>query len=134
MSSEVLDWLARWEALVNAGDIEAARSFFATDVVAFGSLATTMYGLDALVARQWSQIWPTIRDFAFDRDTLSVRTVGDGTLAVIAGAYRSLGKDGGGGWYDRAGRATLVLEKRGGRYLCVHSHFSMNPGVPAKRV
>lgn len=134
MSSEALDWLARWEALVNAGDIEAARSFFATDVVAFGSLAITMYGLDELVARQWSQIWPTIRDFAFDRDTLSVRTVGDGKFAVIAGAYRSLGKDGAGGWYDRAGRATLVLEKRGGRYLCVHSHFSMNPGIPARRV
>jgi ketosteroid isomerase-like protein len=134
MPSEALDWLARWEVLVNKGDIEADWPFFAEYVVAFGSLAPAMYGLDALIARQWSQIWPTIRDFAFDRGTLSVRTVGDGALVIIAGEYRSLGKDGAGGWYDRAGRATLALEKRDSRYVCVHSHFSMNPGVPAKRI
>jgi ketosteroid isomerase-like protein len=134
MSSEALEWLGRWEALVNAGDIEAARPFFAGDVVAFGSLAPAMHGLDALVARQWSQIWPTIRDFALDRETLSVRSVGGGALVVIAGEYRSLGKDGNGGWYDRAGRTTLVLEKRAGGYVCVHSHFSMVPGIPARRV
>jgi ketosteroid isomerase-like protein len=134
MTTDALAWLARWEALVNAGDIEAARPFFAEDVVAFGSLTPAMHGLDALVARQWSQIWPTIRDFALNRDTLSVRSVGDGSLAVLAGEYRSLGKDGAGGWYDRAGRATLVLERRDAGYVCVHSHFSMYPGIPAKRV
>ena len=134
MSTDALAWLARWENLVNAGDIEAARPFFAEDVVAFGSLTAAMRGLDDLVERQWSQIWPTIRDFALDRDALSIRTGGNGSFVVIAGSYRSQGKDGAGGWYDRAGRATLVLERREAGYVCVHSHFSMNLGVPPKRV
>ncbi len=32
--------------------------------------------------------------------------------------------------FDRPGRATLVFHKAGGKWLCVHSHMSLNKGVP----
>jgi ketosteroid isomerase-like protein len=126
-----LEWLRAWQGNINSGDLAAGRTLFADDVVAFGSLAGMMVGKDDLIARQWSRMWPRLRDFAFDFDRLTLLgEPGDTTLTIVA-PWQSLGTKGGGtGWYERRGRATLVLKHTPGGYRCIHSHFSMEPGIP----
>jgi hypothetical protein len=41
----------------------------------------------------------------------------------------SKGKAVDGGWYDRKGRATLVLGLENSLLRCSHSHLSMDPGT-----
>lgn len=123
-------WLRAWEKLINTGDYESARQLFAPDVIAFGSLAQTMTGLDELEQEQWRKIWSTIRGFAFDPPVLL--SAGDET-ATLALRWNSEGMTEDGGWYERHGRCTLVLERRGSGLVCTHSHFSMDPGIPPRR-
>lgn len=123
-------WLRAWETLINTGDYATARRLFAPGVVAFGSLASTTTGLDALEQQQWRQIWGTIRAFAFG-SPLQVTTAAETTTLALR--WRSEGLLADGGWYERSGRCTLVLELRGAGLVCTHSHFSMDPGVAPRR-
>ena len=34
--------------------------------------------------------------------------------------------------FHRPGRATVILERRDGQWLSVHTHFSLNPGTPPR--
>lgn len=124
---EVLAWLERWTQAIRDRDFETGRQMFAPDVVAFGSLAGMMRGIDTLVEEQWRRIWTETRHFSFE-DPVLLSAVGE--MAVAAAAWSSEGRlpD---GWYDRRGRATLVLERRSGELVCIHSHFSMLPGTLA---
>ncbi|HZP19900.1 MAG TPA: hypothetical protein VFB16_06770 [Bauldia sp.] len=37
------------------------------------------------------------------------------------------------GWNERRGRATLVLQRMPGKgCICIHSRFSMEPGIPPR--
>lgn len=128
--ADSISWLGTWEQLINAGDYESARHLFAPDVVAFGSLAQTMNGLDALEQEQWRKIWGTIRDFAFEAPVHLSACDNASTLAL---RWHSQGMTEDGGWYQRRGRCTLVLERRGRGLVCTHSHFSMDPGIPPRR-
>jgi ketosteroid isomerase-like protein len=125
---EALEWLKEWERLINDVDFESARSLFADSVVSFGTVAEVLYGLDQLEAMQWRKIWPTIRDFKFEEPKILVFKPGLATLVVL---WHSRGKTKDGGWYRRKGRATLVLKKAKGSLRCIHSHLSMEPGIPA---
>jgi hypothetical protein len=89
-----------------------------------------MMGLDALEREQWRKIWPTIRNFKFD-DPVIFSPEGASSFIIVLGTWRSEGKTMGHKWYDRRGRVTLALESKMGPLLCIHSHFSMEPGVPA---
>lgn len=129
--SDAISWLRAWEQLINAGDYESARHLFAPDVVAFGSLAGTMSGLDALEQEQWRRIWGTIRGFTFEAPARL--STGDDTT-TLALRWRSEGMTEDGGWYERRGRCTLVLGLRGRGLVCTHSHFSMDPGIPPLRL
>lgn len=129
--ADLTSWLSAWQQLINAGDYEAARQLFAPDVVAFGSLAQTMSGLDALEQEQWRKIWSTTRNFAFEAPVF--QAAGDETW-TLALRWRSEGMTEDGGWYERRGRCTLVLERRGRGLVCTHSHFSMDPGIPPLRL
>jgi ketosteroid isomerase-like protein len=129
LAARVVDWMRRWESLINTGDIETARPMFDPSVIAFGSLTAIMDGRDALIGRQWSQMWPRLKDFAFAYDDARILGgEGDRTVSVAA-PWRSLGRKGD-GWYERRGRCTLVLRHAGDDFVCIHSHFSMEPGIP----
>ena len=128
MKVEALEWLKEWERLINDVDFEGARPLFADSVVSFGTVAEVLYGLDQLEAMQWRKIWPTIRDFKFEEPKILVSKPGIATLVVL---WHSRGKTKNGGWYRRKGRATLVLKKAKGGLRCIHSHLSMEPGIPA---
>jgi ketosteroid isomerase-like protein len=129
VKAEALEWLKQWERMINAMDFEAARPLFADSVVSFGTFAGFLYGLDQLEAHQWRKIWPTITDFKFEEPNIlfSKDDPGTATLAVL---WHSRGRAKNGGWYPRKGRATLILKNDKGSLRCIHSHLSMEPGIP----
>jgi ketosteroid isomerase-like protein len=129
MKAEVLQWLRRWERLINSQNFAEARSLFAKDVVSFGTLAEILTGLDDLEARQWRRIWPTIAGFTFD-DPLVLVSEESPRMATVISLWHSQGKKGKDGFYQRRGRATLILRSEKDGLRCIHSHLSMEPGIP----
>lgn len=128
MNNKALAWLRQWESMINAADFVGARRLFSPDVVSFGTLTGSMTGLQELEDLQWRKIWPTIKDFKFD-DPMVLFSGEPAPSAVIVSLWQSSGKTGG-GWYDRKGRATLVLRQENNLLVCCHSHLSMDPGIP----
>lgn len=127
-AAAVRAWFERLETAVRAVDYDAGRAIVADDVVSFGTKAVTVRGLDHLQDNQWSGIWPTTEGFTVDLDSLHADRAGALAWGVVT--WTSTGFDEVGEPFDRPGRATVVLERRDGRWLAVHTHFSLFPGVP----
>ena len=117
-------WLEVFQAAVRGRDFAGGRTLFADDAVAFGTWARAVAGLDNIEREQWKNVWPRIRGFHFEEDTC-VRTSGE--HAWIAGSWSTEVTGPDGRQVQRPGRGTFVLERRGGRWLAVHSHFSLLP-------
>ena len=117
-------WLQTFETAVRACDFATGRTMFADDAVAFGTWARAVAGLTNIEREQWHNVWPRIRGFHFEPDT-RVRTSGD--HAWIAGSWSTEVTGPDGRPLERPGRGTFVLERRDGRWLAVHSHFSLLP-------
>lgn len=126
----VREWFARWGECVASKDFETARTLFDPAVLGFGTYADVLEGLDALEARQWRAIWPTIEDFRFELDGLRCLVSPDGLMATGIAAWGSTGIDAGGARFDRPGRASVVLVRDAptGPWRGVHTHFSRCPG------
>jgi ketosteroid isomerase-like protein len=131
MKAAALQWLRQWEALINAQDFARARSLFSQDVISFGTFAEILNGLDELEALQWRTIWPTIADFTFEETHVLVSEASPQIVTIVT-LWRSKGKTKNAGWYDRKGRATLILKSEDDRLRCIHSHLSMAPGIPPR--
>jgi ketosteroid isomerase-like protein len=127
---EIEAWLITWQRFINETAYESARPLFAEEVVAFGTVTGYMRGLAELESRQWRQVWYRIKDFAFETESLTLFGEPSSDIVTVACVWHSLGQalD---GWYMRRGRVTLVLRKTGSALQCIHSHFSMEPGIPA---
>ncbi len=129
--SEVARWLRRFANCVRRVDYEAGAGLFSPAVLGFGTHAGRVNGRDALVARQWSHIWPNTADMAFEVEQQVLHFASDDRLVCVAVPFTSTGFDPWGRPFHRPGRATLVLERdEGGPWLCRHSHFSLLPGTP----
>jgi ketosteroid isomerase-like protein len=120
------EWLAEMQACVRAVDYERCRAIFAEDVVGFGTKAAAAIGLDALERDQWRHIWGRIRNFTFLMDQLHCALYGDEGL-WLGCPWTSESPTTEGGWRQRPGRITAVLEQRNGRWLAVHTHHSLVP-------
>lgn len=118
-------WLAALQRCVRAVDYESAQPLFAPEVQAFGTYAAIVDGRDALQRDQWQHIWPTIREFTFR--VAAARCVGSDTLLGVVVPWDSLGVGPDGTTVPRPGRATVILVRRGERWVAVHSHFSVAP-------
>jgi ketosteroid isomerase-like protein len=118
-------WLLEMQASVRSIDYARARSLFAEDVVAFGTFAAVVSGLDRLEHEQWRKIWPTIRDFTFRLDL--VHCLGSEDAMCVVVPWDSIGVRDDGQTFDRPGRATVLLAPRGERWVATHSHFSVAP-------
>jgi ketosteroid isomerase-like protein len=129
----VRDWVATWGEEVAGVELERARDRFDPDVVAFGTHADVVAGLDNLHDEQWSRVWPTIEGFAFRVDDVVVLASPDGRQAVAVVGWDSIGIAEDGSRFDRPGRATIVLRRDGpaSPWVGVHTHFSLGRGVPA---
>jgi len=123
------DWLRAWQACVRAVDFAAGRKLCAEDLVAFGTVVPFVTGLDAVEREQWRNVWPVIRDFTIDVDGARGAIAGDrGWLAAV---WDSRGRRADGATFARPGRCTVAFERRGGRWLATHTHFSLTPAPAA---
>jgi ketosteroid isomerase-like protein len=119
------DFLVEMQECVRSADYERARALFAEDVVAFGTFAAVVSGRDRLEHEQWRNVWPTIRDFKFRLDDLHCLGVEKALCVVVP--WDSVGRGEDGQFFNRPGRATLLLKPRGDRWVATHSHFSLAP-------
>jgi ketosteroid isomerase-like protein len=119
------EWLRIFETAVRGRDFAGGRELFATDAMAFGTWARAVTGLDNIVREQWQNVWPRIRDFHFEPGSTQVHSQGDS--GWIAGSWLTEVTGPDGRPATRPGRGTFVLERRGGKWLAVHSHFSLLP-------
>jgi ketosteroid isomerase-like protein len=124
----VREWFGRLSRYCAAVDYASAEAIFAPDVFSFGTKARVVSGLEHVRANQWEGIWPNIADFKID--LTQIASGGDERTAWGVTTWNSTGFDRDGKPYDRPGRATIVLERRDGRWLAVHTHFSLAPGTP----
>lgn len=123
------DWFERFGECCAAVDYEAAKGMFTQDVVSFGTKMNVVEGLESLMVDQWHGIWPKIREFRFDLDTLHAG--GDDVVWGVC-LWTSIGFDRDGESFPRPGRATVILEREAGRWLASHTHFSLFPGTPPR--
>jgi ketosteroid isomerase-like protein len=128
--AELLEWLDKFAGYVREVDYAPARSLFHRDILAFGTHRDVIPGLDAWVHTQWDNVWPRTSDFRFDLAAARVLASADRRMAVVVAPWTSTGYHADGARFDRPGRATMVFERVEGRWLCVHSHMSLNRGVP----
>jgi ketosteroid isomerase-like protein len=113
-----------------AVDFDSTEKMFAPDVASFGTKAQVVVGLAPLRDQQWEWIWPNIQDFEMKLDEIHSSSSGDLAWGMVP--WVSTGFDESGAPYDRPGRATIVMERRGGEWLATHSHFSLVPGTPPR--
>lgn len=128
--ASLADWFDQWGSYVTTCDFKQARGLFAPTVVSFGTFMDLVEGLDALEARQWRSIWPTISDFRFMTEDIHVWVSRDRCLATTMLMWNSTGYNAQGVSYPRPGRTTAVLSRSNtdARWLCDHTHFSEFPG------
>jgi ketosteroid isomerase-like protein len=126
----VSEWFARLGRYCASVDYDSTRAIFAPDVVSFGTRADIVSSLDHLQKNQWEGIWPNIQDFKIDLD--SIHAGGDDHVAWGVATWTSTGFHEDGDSFFRPGRATVILERRNGEWLSVHTHFSLNPGTPPR--
>jgi ketosteroid isomerase-like protein len=127
VAQAVRSWFLELQECVRAVDFERARRLFDPRVVSFGTVAGIVRGLPALEAHQWRRVWPYIRDFTFDLESLVWDA--EGEMAWAVATWTSTGFGAGGQPYHRPGRATVVLRRRHGIWLAVHTHFSLIPSA-----
>jgi len=129
--ASVHDWLSRFAECVRAVDYAAARPFWHSDIVVFGTYRELVRGLTAWTETQWDNVWPRTDGFAFDLENTAVLASTDGTMATAIAPWTSTGFHLDGTRFERPGRATIVLMcQPDGRWLGVHSHMSLQRGVP----
>jgi len=125
-----LRWLETFSGHVRDVDYAAARPMFHPRILAFGTHRDVLPSLEAWVNAQWDNVWPRTADFRFDLEATHVLASGDGSMAVVIAPWTSTGFHEDGTRFDRPGRATIVFHKSAEGWLGVHSHLSLNRGVP----
>jgi ketosteroid isomerase-like protein len=124
-------WLERFSAMVREVDYAAARPLWHEDVLVFGTHRDVVQGRETAILGQWDNVWPRTEGFRFDLDAARVLASDGGDTAVVIAPWSSTGFDRDGRKFDRPGRATLVFHRdAAGEWLVVHSHMSLNRGVP----
>jgi len=125
-----LRWLETFSAHVREVDYASARPLFHPEMLAFGTHQDVLPNREAWIAAQWDNVWPRTTDFRFDLDATEVLASQDGSMAVVVSPWTSTGYHPDGKSFYRPGRATIVFHRVGESWLGVHSHLSLNRGVP----
>jgi ketosteroid isomerase-like protein len=125
-----IDWLERFSANVRDVDYASARPLFHPNIIAFGTHQDILLDRESWIATQWDNVWPKTDDFRFNTATTRILISADGGFATVIAPWSSTGFAPDGKPFDRPGRATFVFHKSGSEWLCVHSHLSLNRGVP----
>ncbi len=131
ITASVHDWLTRFAACVRDVDYAAARPFWHPDIIVFGTYQELVHGLKAWTDTQWNNVWPRTEGFSFDLENTALLAGADGNMVTVITPWTSVGFHPDGARFKRPGRATIVLARQpDGRWLGVHSHMSLQRGVP----
>ena len=132
-SSGIRDWFATWDKQVDAIDFVSARALFEQDVIGFGTRMDVVKGLSHLERHQWRKVWPTIKNFKFELDTLECLFSPDRLQCVGIIIWTSTGYSEDKTPFKRNGRATVVFNriKTQNIWKATHTHISLNPGTPS---
>ena len=130
--NSIIFWFKTWENKVQNKDFESAKNLFGNDVVSFGTWIDIVQGLDQLKLNQWKNIWPTISNFKFLTDSLFIQLSPDKLFANSIIIWDSIGYKNDGISFERTGRATVTLKRDNlnSNWKGIHTHFSLNRGVP----
>jgi ketosteroid isomerase-like protein len=123
-------WLDTFAGYIRDVDYASARPLFHPEVLAFGTHRDVIAGIETWMATQWDNVWPRTADFRFDVAATRMLAADDGSMAVVIAPWTSTGFHPDGQKFDRPGRATMVFHKSDDGWRCVHSHMSLNRGVP----
>jgi len=125
-----VEWLERFAGYVREVDYASARPLFHPDVLAFGTHRDVIAGLQSWQDTQWDNVWPKTSDFRFDTNAARILVSADNSMATVVVPWTSTGYQKDGATFDRPGRASMVFNRLDGKWLCTHSHMSLNRGVP----
>ena len=127
-SNGVIAWLQNWQSFVRSKDYRSAMNLFRDDVFSYGTVAISAAGLKDLVSSQWMVVWENSKNFTFDMNTLRLFESKDLSIVVVVVQWFGQGFDQCSGHFsERSGRSSIVLENQGERFLCTHTHFSIDP-------
>ena len=130
-TASIHNWMSRFSECVRTVDYAAARPFWHGDIIVFGTYQELVHGLTAWTETQWDNVWPRTEGFKFDLENTAILCSADGSMATVIAPWTSTGFDVDGKRFDRPGRATITLARQpDGRWLGVHSHMSLQRGVP----
>jgi len=124
------EWLQTFASFVREVDYESARPLFHPEVIAFGTHRDVITSLEEWVASQWDNVWPKTSDFQFDLEQTKILISDDSSVASVIAPWISTGYHQDNTTFDRPGRATMIFHKQENDWVCVHSHMSLNRGVP----
>lgn len=126
-ASEVKAVLARFADAYARRDLEALMACVATDddMVMYGTGADEKRVGPKEIEAQAQRDWDQTESAAMQFDTTAVSAAGNVAWAAVDGAFELRA---GGQIMKMPARASIVLEKRGGKWLIVHAHFSMPAG------
>ena len=130
MAAFFRQWLETFAGYVREVDYASARPLFHPDVLAFGTHNDVISGIDTWIATQWDNVWPKTSDFRFVLDQASVLSSPDQMMATVIVPWTSTGYHPDGKPFPRPGRATMVFSNSADGWICMHSHMSLNRGVP----
>jgi ketosteroid isomerase-like protein len=125
-----LRWLETFSGYVRAVDYASARPLFHAEILAFGTHQDVLPDRESWINNQWDNVWPRTEDFRFDLAATHVLASADGTMAVVIAPWTSTGFHPDGKKFARPGRATMVFGRGPDGWLGVHTHLSLNRGVP----
>ena len=118
-------WLTDWHTAVRNQDFAAGKKMCAPDMVAFGTVAPFVTGIDNIMKAQWEHVWPYIKGFTIDVANARGGIMGD--HAWVAATWDSRGMRPDGTDFNRPGRCTIIFARRAGKWLATHTHFSLSP-------
>ena len=127
-------WFKRLSDCVQAVDFEAAFPLFAEDLIAFGTFSDFVSERPTVVKEQWSNVWPTIRNFRWRLDGVEAIVSPDRLSSVGMAIFDSDGFNQDGSRFDRPGRATVAFARKavGEDWVAVHTHMSLFRGTPSR--
>src|SRR5205807_6122296 len=112
-------WLREWQARVRAVDFEGGRTMCASEIVAFGTVAPMVEGIDAVMDAQWHKVWGNIRDFTVHADQARGAIAGDHGWAATTRDLRGTRPDG--PTINRPRPLTDHIDRHDGPELPAHS-------------
>jgi ketosteroid isomerase-like protein len=120
-------WLNSFSECVRNRNFNKGEFLFDDDVISYGTWTIEMLGLKNLVKNQWRNVWPQTKEFRFIKSSINLLfdNSSSPTQCTVACQWLSYGETK--EQLERTGRCTIVLQKKHGHWLAIHSHFSSDP-------